>query len=193
MSPAAVRYRRDYRQQVPFSFMKPRRKQRVPVNHRRRVIIDACLLLLVIVAVLFMRRYRPAPITKPEQAAPSLKSTTSATIHPVPSESPSGPELGDIKIHQLREEDRRFLMSRGLQDPLHDLIRDLMKHNELIPCKGSAGGTPGFYDRDRIAVLGKDHVVAEYDDGHVEGIIELSFIVSKGTVSWQVLHAECGD
>ena len=68
-----------------------------------------------------------------------------------------------------------------------------MKHNELIPCKGIVGGTPGFYDPDRIAVLSKDHVVADYDDGHVEGTIELSFVVSNGTVSWTVVHSECGD
>jgi len=68
-----------------------------------------------------------------------------------------------------------------------------MKHNELIPCKGAVGGTPGFYDPAGIAVLSKNYVVANYDDGHVEGTVELTFTVSNGTISWKVKKAECGD
>jgi len=64
---------------------------------------------------------------------------------------------------------------------------------ELIPCEGTVGGTPGFYNPDRIAVLSKDHVIADYDDGHVEGTVELAFTVSKGAISWTVINAECGD
>ncbi len=76
---------------------------------------------------------------------------------------------------------------------MHDLVQDLMKHNELIPCQGAVGGTPGFYDPNRIAVLSKHRVIADYDDGHVEGTIELTFIVSNGTISWKVVNAECSD
>lgn len=173
--------------------MKSPRKKRGSPNLKRRAIIDACLLFLVIVVVIFMRRYHPVPITKSEQKAPFTKSTTSDTNHLVSPESPYDKELSDFRTHQLQEEDRRFLISKGLQDPIHDLVQDLMKHSELIPCKGIVGGTPGFYDPKRIAVLSKDHVIADYDDGHVEGTIELSFIVSNGTVSWTVVHSECGD
>jgi hypothetical protein len=173
--------------------MKSPRGNRILSNLKRRAIIDICLLFLVIVAVIFMRRYHPAPVTKPEQIAPSMKSTTSDTNNPVSPESSYGKETSGIRTHQLQEEDRQFLISKGLRDPVHDLVQDLMKHNELIPCKGTVGGTPGFYDRDRISVLNKDHVIADYDDGHVEGTIELSFIVSNGTVSWKVIHSECGD
>jgi hypothetical protein len=173
--------------------MKSPKKNRYPSNLKKRVIIDSCLLFLVIVAIIFMRRYHRAPITKPEQIAPSIKSTTSDTNQPVSPESPCGKELSDIRTHQLKEEDRQFLISKGLQDPIHDLVQALTKHNELNPCKGTVGGTPGFYDPDRIAVLSKDHVIADYDDGHVEGTIELSFIVSNGAVSWTVVHSEFGD
>lgn len=173
--------------------MKSRKENRGPSNLKKRVIIDTCLLLLVIVVIIFMRRYHPAPITKPEQIAPSTKRTNSDTNQPLSLESPYGKELGDIRTHQLQEEGRQFLISKGLQDPINDLVQDLMKHNELIPCKGKVGGTPGFYDSDRIAILSKDHVIADYDDGHVEGTIELSFIVSNGTISWTVVHSECGD
>jgi hypothetical protein len=173
--------------------MKSPKENRYLSNLKKRIIIDACLLFLAIVVVIFMRRYHPAPITKPEQMTPSIKSTTSDTNQPVSPENPYSKELSDIRTHQLQEEDRQFLISKGLQDPIHDLVQDLMKHKELIPCKGTVGGTPGFYDRDRIAVLSKDHVTADYDDGHVEGTIELSFIVSNGKVLWTVVHSECGD
>jgi hypothetical protein len=172
--------------------MKPPRKNRSLSTLKKRTVIDTCLLFLVIVVIIFMRRYHPASITKPGQIAPSGKSTTGDTNQPA-SPGPNSKELSAIRTHQLQEEDRQFLISKGLQDPVHDLVQDLMKHNELILCKGTLGGTPGFYDPNRIAVLSRDRVIADYDDGHVEGIIELSFIVSNGTLSWTVVHSECGD
>ncbi len=173
--------------------MKPSKGNRRPSNLKKRIIIDTCLLVLVIVVVIFMRRYHPTPITKPEQVTPSIKSTTSDTNQPVSPESPYGKELSDTRTHQLKEKDREILISKGLQDPIHDLIQDLMKHNELIQCKGTDGGTPGFYNPSRIAVLSRDRVIADYDDGHVEGTVELTFIVSNGAISWTVVHSECGN
>ncbi len=172
--------------------MKSPKGNRGPSNFKKRVIIDTCLLFLVIAVIIFMRVYHPAPITKPAQIAPSIKSTINDTKSLESPESPYGEEPSGSRKHQLRVEDWQFLISKGLQDPMHDLAQDLMRHNELIPCKGTVGGTPGFNDPGRIAVLGKDHVIADYDDGHAEGTIELSFIVSNGTVSWTVVHSECG-
>ena len=163
--------------------MKPPKKNRSLSTLKRRVIIDTFLLLLIIVVIIFMRRYHPAPVTKPEQTAPSLKGTTSNTSQPVSPESSYG----------LQEEDRQFLISKGLQSPIHDLVQDLMKHNELIPCKGTLGGTPGFNDPNRIAVLSRDRVIAEYDDGHVEGTIGLTFTVLNGAISWKVVNSVCRD
>jgi hypothetical protein len=173
--------------------MKPPRKNRSLSTLKKRVIIDTFLLLLIIVVIIFMRRYHPAPVTKPEQIAPSLKGTTSDTNQPVSPESSYSKESGDIRTHQLQEEDRQFLISKGLQSPIRDLVQDLMKHNELIPCKGELGGTPGFYDPKRIAVLSRDRVIADYDDGHVEGTIGLTFTVLHGTISWKVVNSDCGD
>lgn len=173
--------------------MKAPRKNKSLSNLKRRAVIDTCLLILVILAIIFMRRYHPAPTTRPGEITPSIKSAMTDTKQPASPESPSGKKLSDIRAHQLQEPDRRFLIAKGLKQPLHDLVQDLIHHNELIPCKGTAGGTPGFYDRDRIAVLSKDRVIADYSDGHVDGTIELSFLVSNGTVSWSVVHAACGD
>ncbi len=68
-----------------------------------------------------------------------------------------------------------------------------MEHNELIPCKGTGSGRPGFYDPNKIAVISKNQVIADYDDGHVEGTIELAFTVLHGTISWKVVNAVCGN
>jgi hypothetical protein len=83
------------------------------------------------------------------------------------------------------------LIAQGLQNPVNDLVQDLMKHNELIHCKSSVGGTPGFYNPNGIAVLSKNRVITDYDDGHVEGFIELTFTVSNGAVSWTLVQADC--
>jgi len=128
----------------------------------------------------------------PPQLSPSIPKTTDATKRPEQFESQSE-EPSDIREHQLQDADRQILIEKGLHDPINDLATDLMKHNELIPCEGSVGGTPGFYSPDRIAVLSKDHVIADYDDGHVEGTVELTFIVSHGTISWTVVNSECGN
>ncbi len=173
--------------------MKSPKKNRSLATLKRRAIIDTCLLFLVIVAMIFMRRCHPIPVTKPEQVAPSPKSTASDTNQPALPESSYRKGSGDIRTHRLPEKDRQFLVSKGLRDPLHDLVQDLMKHNELIPCKGALGGAPGFHDADRIAVLSRDRLMADYDDGHVEGTIELTFTVLNGAISWQVVRADCGD
>jgi hypothetical protein len=147
-----------------------------PSNIKKIAIIATCFLFSVIVAVIVIKRYQPTPASIRQQTSPAVKSTTS-----------------DSGTHQLREADRQFLIEKGLHDPINDLVRDLMKHNELIPCEGVLGGTPGFYNPDGIKVLSKDYVIAEFDDGHIEGYIELTFKVSNGTISWTVIQSECGD
>lgn len=93
---------------------------------------------------------------------------------------------------RLKEVDRTFLLEQGLANPAKDLVTDLMKHNELIPCKGTHGGTPGFYDPAGVTIVSKNRVKASYEDGHEAGTIELSFSVTHGKIAWKILHAECG-
>jgi hypothetical protein len=93
----------------------------------------------------------------------------------------------------LKESDQQFLVAQGLDNPAEDIARDLMKHNELIPCERTLGGTHGFYDPDSITILSKKRVKAVYEDGHEKGTIELTFSVKNGKIKWKVLHANCGD
>lgn len=101
-------------------------------------------------------------------------------------------EPASISQQTLSAAEQQLLVAQGLKNPITDLVQDLMKHNELIPCKGAVGGTPGFYDPAGIVVLHKNRVRAEYDDGHEEGSVELAFTVTKGSITWKVVKAECG-
>jgi hypothetical protein len=37
---------------------------------------------------------------------------------------------------------------KGLNNPVQDIISELMKHTELIPYEAKPGGTAGFYDKE---------------------------------------------
>jgi len=159
----------------------------------RFVWIVAVVAVVAVIAIIVFSWFRGVRQASPPQLSPSIPKTTSDQKPPESLESQNIEEPTDIREHQLQEADRQFLIEQGLHDPANDLVKDLMKHNELIPCEGSVGGTPGFYSPNRIAVLSKDHVIADYDDGHVDGTVELTFIVSHGTISWTVVHSECGN
>jgi hypothetical protein len=141
----------------------------------RRAIAVTCFLLLAFLVIIYKSRFQLLRLIPPQQRS----STTGDTSY--------------SKKSKLQESDRQFLIAQGLGDPANDLVRDLMNHNELIPCKGTLGGTPGFYDPAGIAILDKNHVKAVFEDGHEEGTIELAFTVAKGKITWKVMHANCGN
>ena len=91
----------------------------------------------------------------------------------------------------LKETDRQFLMNRGLSDPVNDIVKDLSKHPELIPCKGTLGGTPGFEYPEDIIVHSRNRVAATFSDGHYDGEIELTFTVSEGRIVWKAVKWDC--
>lgn len=161
----------------------------------KRTIIAICFLLIAIVVLFIIYRYQATQKIPPQNSLPTIKNTPDDTRLPKPGEIPLAKEPPPARQHQhqLQEADRQFLIAQGLHEPARDLVQDLMKHNELIPCKGDVGGAPGFYNPDGITVLSKSQVIANYDDGHVEGTIELSFTVLNGTVLWKVTHADCSE
>lgn len=93
---------------------------------------------------------------------------------------------------KIEETDRQFLISQGLKDPAGDIMKDLLSHPELIPCKGTLGGVHDFYS-DGISILGRNKVKATFGDGHNDGVMELTFTVSKGNISWKVVKWDCED
>ena len=160
-------------------------------NNRVKIITYGCLIVAAVCFVIFTRRESKISSPKSDKLEQTTPNTKSGLLTKESTEMDDD-NYYEKREHQIQEADLRELIEEGLKDPINDLVHDLMNKNYLIPCEGSVGGKPGFYNPDRIAVLSKDHVIADYDDGHAEGTIELSFIVSKGTISWKVVQAECG-
>lgn len=97
-------------------------------------------------------------------------------------ENQSKPEIYIFEIKQLKK--------KGLQNPIKDIITDLMKHKELIPYKGVLGGTMGFYNEEHIHVLTSKWVLASFADGHIAGKMLLEYSVSdNGKISWKVINS----
>jgi len=89
-------------------------------------------------------------------------------------------ELQSWEIEQMKK--------KGLKDPVKDIISDLRQHRELIPYKGTMGGTMNFYSEEQILVLTKKWVLAYFEDGHICGYLLLEYEVTKdGKIEWKAL------
>ena len=78
----------------------------------------------------------------------------------------------------LSELDVRFLERQGLQNPVAQIKADLVKNKQLIPEKGTMGGTMQFYE-DNIQILSRKWVRAYFEDGHHAGEMLLAYKVNK--------------
>ena len=84
--------------------------------------------------------------------------------------------------------DIQAMKKKGLADPVRDIIADLKQHRELIPYKGTLGGTMNFYDDGKIWILTKKWVLAYFEDGHVAGYLLLEYDVSQGgRIAWKTI------
>jgi hypothetical protein len=142
----------------------------------KRTIVIICVLLIAFLLIIYKSRLQIPRLNPPKKIS---STEVEDTIHNIKS--------------KLQESDLQLLVAQGLVDPAKNIVQDLMNHNELIPCKGTLGGTPGFYDPTNITILSKNYVKAVYEDGHVEGTIDFTFSVAKGKITWKVLHANCGN
>jgi hypothetical protein len=138
-----------------------------------------------------------APGCSRDDPAPTVVATTTPPRPPappplpIPSPPPAIPKELPPDATALSREDRDFLVARGLVNPEAELIADLRAHPELIPCKGQAGGTPGFHDPETIRILTRDTAEAGFDDGHDTGRLDLGFTVRAGKIHWKVGKTEC--
>lgn len=89
-------------------------------------------------------------------------------------------------IIELHSWDIEQMKRKGLKDPVKDIISDLRQHRELIPYKGSMGGTMNFYSESQIWILTKKWVLAYFEDGHNGGYLLLEYEVTKdGKIKWK--------
>lgn len=91
-------------------------------------------------------------------------------------------------VIELHSWDIEEMKRRGLKEPVKDIISDLMQHRELIPYKGSLGGTMNFYSESQIWILTKKWVLAYFEDGHNGGYILLEYeVTNNGRIKWKAL------
>jgi len=84
--------------------------------------------------------------------------------------------------------DIQAMKRADLKDPLKDIISDLKRHRELIPYKGSMGGTMNFYGRSKVWILTKKWALAYFEDGHIGGYLLLEYDITKGGgINWKTL------
>jgi hypothetical protein len=85
------------------------------------------------------------------------------------------------------------LKAKGLNDPVKDIVADLMKHDELIPCEGVLGGKMGFGSPRGIQIINDQWVVANFEDGHIAGSMLLEYKVADGgKITWKMIAVtEC--
>jgi len=91
------------------------------------------------------------------------------------------PGLNDYHVDNLKE--------KGLKNPTEDLLSDLEKQENLIPFKGTLGGTMYFL-RENALILNQKWIFAPFEDGHICGSLILEYRVKKnGKISWKVISS----
>lgn len=156
-------------------------------SHRRRFFWNCfTFVLIVLISVLLLKNVNyKSKLTVAQQREKilvteieGLKNSLKESEKPIKSQS----KLYSWEIGRLKK--------NGLQDPIKDIISDLMKHKELIPYKGVLGGTMGFYHERNMHILTSKWVFASFDDGHIGGNMLLEYQVSdEGKISWRVIDS----
>lgn len=89
----------------------------------------------------------------------------------------------------IDEYEINLLKQKGLPNPVLNIRQDLKKHPELIKYDGVLGGTMGFYFESGIHVLNRKWVLADFDDGHINGFMLLRYDVKEGgRIKWHVIE-----
>lgn len=88
----------------------------------------------------------------------------------------------------IAEADRHTLLKNGITNPEKYIEETLQEHVELIPLKAVLGGTMHF---GVIQVLGSQWVLAEFDDGHIQGRAIYQFKINKqGNINFKLLSTD---
>ncbi|MDP3023963.1 MAG: hypothetical protein Q8O10_00320 [candidate division Zixibacteria bacterium] len=95
-------------------------------------------------------------------------------------------EVLQYQPNTLSDKEIDDLKKKGLQNPITDLVSDLMGRKELIPYKGVLGGTMIFFN---AHILTPKQVFAYFEDGHIGGYMLLEYQLSDGKISWTVLDS----
>lgn len=82
----------------------------------------------------------------------------------------------------------RKLMDQGIINPSEYIAEQLKEKPEVIPMKAVLGGTMHFLN---VQILGREWIIADYEDGHVLGKAIFKYKVGKdGKVDFELLSQE---
>lgn len=81
-----------------------------------------------------------------------------------------------------------YFLENGIKDPEKAIESSLRKRMDLIPIEGVLGGTMRFGN---IKILSNNWVIADYNDGHVEGRAIYKYQLTKNnTFEFQILDSK---
>ena len=96
----------------------------------------------------------------------------------------------ELRSSTLDESDIEDLRRQGLHNPPRELRASLASHPELIPFPGVLGGTMMILPDDKIALLRSPYAFAEFNDGHIGGVMLVEYaILPGGHIEWKRLWA----
>ena len=82
----------------------------------------------------------------------------------------------------------RKLMDQGIINPSEYIADQLKEQPEVIPMKAVLGGKMHFLN---IQILGREWIIADYEDGHVMGKAIFKYKVGKdGKVTYELISQE---
>ena len=104
----------------------------------------------------------------------------------------------ETKIDSLNEESNfwfdnklegKDLFEMGIKNPKEYIINSLLEKPELIPLKPVLGGQMKFM---KVKLLGKDCLIAYFEDGHTGGRAIYSYEFSNGKMNFKIVKT-CSD
>lgn len=85
------------------------------------------------------------------------------------------------------EYDGRKLIKSGIENPAEFIENKLRERPELIPLKPVLGGTIHFTN---MQLLGREWIIAEYEDGHIQGRAIYKYELNdQGELEFELLNS----
>lgn len=97
-------------------------------------------------------------------------------------------KTAEINYWYANDFEGRKLMDQGIINPAEYIADQLKNQPEIIPMKAVLGGKMHFLN---VQILGREWIIADYEDGHVLGKAIFKYKAGKdGKVSFELISQE---
>ena len=97
-------------------------------------------------------------------------------------------KTAEINYWYANDFEGRKLIDQGIINPAEYIADQLKNQPEIIPMKAVLGGKMHFLN---VQILGREWIIADYEDGHVLGKAIFKYKVGKdGKVSFELISQE---